>query len=90
MIKIKTLNTYKPIDVNSCRSKKNYTYREYLLRFIWNLLNPFFSLSPRKCFFLEELHVESFWSKNRKKCTYISKRKDFLFHGISALEIILQ
>jgi len=83
MIKRKTLKTYKPIDVNSCRSKKNYTYREYLLRFIWNLLNPFFSLSPRKCFFWRNFMLRVFGAKIGKNVHIYPSVKIFIPWNLS-------
>lgn len=78
MIKKKTLKTHNPIDVNSCRSQKNYTNREYFLRFIWNFLNPLFSLSPRNFFFWRNFMLRFFGAKIGKNVHIYPSVKIFI------------
>lgn len=51
------------LDVESCRRMRPYTYREYVGRILWALVNPLFRFSPRPLFGWRRLLLRLFGAR---------------------------
>ena len=76
------MKTKKPIDIDKCRRKRNYKYKEYLARFLWDLLSPLFSLSPRNFFFWRNFMLRIFGAKIGKNVHIYPSAKIFAFEPL--------
>ena len=56
-------NNSEPLDIEGCRKLRPYSNREYLIRFLWLIIQPLFSLSPRSFFFWRVFLLRCFGAK---------------------------
>jgi len=52
-----------PLDISTCRSRRPYSWREYLGRVLWGMISPLFRFSPRRMFGWRRMLLRLFGAK---------------------------